>query len=394
MGKNFYQILGISKTATETDIRKAYRKLALKYHPDRNKEKGAEEKFKEISYAYEILSDSDKKKKYDQFGEAGINPSAAGPSSGPSGTHQFNFTQFGNMGGGSHGMHDFTHFFNQTPGGVPGRDSRGSFDFDTFDPFSTFSSAFGKDFNIFTDMGQQSSQQPNFSNMSMPGGPTINMNLNGGPQGRRQGNKKSNGNLDGKITGITPSIEHDVNLTLEELFHGIIKKYNIGRDKRQPNGSYRRDQKLFEVNVKPGWKDNTKIRFTGEANESDNKLAGDIIFIIKTKPHDYFERDNEHLIYHQPISLKDALLGKQKDFNIPMLTGETKKISINNEIINPNTTKTLVGHGLPISKLNNGTRGNLIVKFKIIFPDRVSENTKGAAHCLGGGRINYDDMMD
>jgi len=75
-GKDYYQVLGVSKSATNDDIKKAYRKLALKYHPDKNKSPGAEEKFKEVAEAYEVLSDSEKRKIYDQYGEAGLKGNA------------------------------------------------------------------------------------------------------------------------------------------------------------------------------------------------------------------------------------------------------------------------------------------------------------------------------
>lgn len=72
MGKNYYQILGIQKSATNDEVKKAYRKLALKFHPDKNKEKGAEEKFKEVAEAYEVLSDKSKREIYDKYGEDGL----------------------------------------------------------------------------------------------------------------------------------------------------------------------------------------------------------------------------------------------------------------------------------------------------------------------------------
>lgn len=79
MGKDYYKILGVAKTATDDDLKKAYRKLALKYHPDKNKAPGAEERFKEIAEAYEILSDSKKRQIYDQYGEEGLSGGGAGP---------------------------------------------------------------------------------------------------------------------------------------------------------------------------------------------------------------------------------------------------------------------------------------------------------------------------
>ena len=412
MGKDFYKILGLQKSsATPNDIKKAYRKLALKFHPDRNKEPNAEEKFKEISYAYEVLSDPDKKKRYDQFGEAGINPSAggAGPggSSGTNGHRHFNFSSFGN------GDKDtFTQFNFGGPGG----------DFDSFDPFSTFSAAFGDEGGLpgmFASMngnmngghgghghgfgpdimggmgglggmpGMQGMNMPGMAGMggrgrkSGPGG----MNMGMGGSSSHAGNSKNSK----PITGVTPSIEHDVNLTLEEIYSGVTKKYNIGRDKLKSNGQYRRDQKLFEVVVKPGWKDNTKIRFTGEANECDGKLPGDIIFVIKTKPHLLFKRENDNLIFHQMINLSEALSGNRQSFDIPLINGGTRSITINNEIISPDSEKVLRGQGLPISKLNNGTRGDLKVKFNVVFPTVVTDGTRGAAQYLSsaGSDMNY-----
>ena len=97
MGKDYYKILGVAKTATDDDLKKAYRKLALKYHPDKNKAPGAEERFKEIAEAYEILSDKKKRQIYDQYGEEGLSGGGAG-GPGPAGfrtsgggpeTHQF-----------------------------------------------------------------------------------------------------------------------------------------------------------------------------------------------------------------------------------------------------------------------------------------------------------------
>ena len=85
MGKDYYKILGIAKNASEDDIKKAYRKLALKYHPDKNKSSGAEEKFKEIAEAYEVWSDKKKRDIYDQVGEEGLKGGIPGGGSGPTG---------------------------------------------------------------------------------------------------------------------------------------------------------------------------------------------------------------------------------------------------------------------------------------------------------------------
>ena len=101
--RDYYEVLGVSKTATDEEIKKAYRKLALKYHPDYNPgDKTAEEKFKEINEAHEVLSDPEKRKRYDQFGFAGVDPNyAASQGGGAGGFGGFGGGGFGGMGGGS-----------------------------------------------------------------------------------------------------------------------------------------------------------------------------------------------------------------------------------------------------------------------------------------------------
>lgn len=91
MGKDFYKILGIQKGANDDEIKKAYRKLALKYHPDKNKSAGAEERFKEIAEAYEVLSDKKKRDIYDQYGEEGLHGGAPNGAGGPEGGQQFTY---------------------------------------------------------------------------------------------------------------------------------------------------------------------------------------------------------------------------------------------------------------------------------------------------------------
>lgn len=115
MGKDYYKILGVAKTASDDDLKKAYRKLALKYHPDKNKAPGAEERFKEVAEAYEVLSDKRKRETYDQFGSDGLSAGAGGggPSCNPGG---FNMGAPGGQGAHSfyyHGdpMATFAQFF-------------------------------------------------------------------------------------------------------------------------------------------------------------------------------------------------------------------------------------------------------------------------------------------
>lgn len=128
--RDYYEVLGVSKTASSADIKSAYRKLALKYHPDRNKEAGAEAKFKEINEAYQVLSDSKKKQTYDQFGHAAFDPSSGmGGGQGP-------FGGFGGFGGQAGGF----NWSSYSSGG------QGGAEFDFGDPFEIFEQFFGGGF--------------------------------------------------------------------------------------------------------------------------------------------------------------------------------------------------------------------------------------------------------
>jgi len=135
-GKDYYDILGVSKSATATEIKSAYRKLALQYHPDRNKTKEAEEKFKEVTKAYEVLGNEEKRKTYDQFGHAAFESGAAGAGQGPFGGAGGPFGGFGGQqSGGQYGPFTYTY---STDGNGQG------FDFGGFsDPFEIFEQFFG-----------------------------------------------------------------------------------------------------------------------------------------------------------------------------------------------------------------------------------------------------------
>lgn len=371
MGKDYYKILGVDKSASDADLKKAYRKLAIKYHPDKNQSKDAEEKFKEIGLAYEVLKDPKKRKVYDQFGEAGLQNG-------------------GGSGGG--GMPDFSQFGGNFSGPGFSYSSTGFGSNGAFDPFSTFSSVFGDNFNVHNHnmngdpfgMGGMGGM-PGMSGMGgMPGmssnfGHSQSFNHGGRSAPRTQ-----------QITGVTATIEHEINVSLEELHEGVTKKFNIKRDRLQ-NSRLIREGKHFQVDVKKGWKDGTKVRYPQEANEETGKLPGDIVFIIKSKPHSVFKRDNEHLIYVQTVSLDEALDGEAKCFDIPMLNGGKSRLNVNRgEIITPTTEKKIIGRGLPLQK-NPNSRGDMIVKFNILFPNSVNRSVKEASKLLKSG---VDSMYD
>lgn len=269
MGKDYYKILGLSKGASDDDIKKSYRKLALKYHPDKNKEAGAEEKFKEVAEAYEILSDPKKKEIYDKYGEDGLKMGGGGGGPGASGAAPggYSYTWSGDPN------ETFRMFFGSS------------------NPFAAF---FGEDeddphgaagFGGFPGMFR-------FSNGP---GPSTGMSSHGGGGGSTK--KKTQ----------DPPIYHDLLVSLEDIAIGTTKKMKISRKVLGADGrSTHLEDKVLTIDIKPGWKAGTKITFPREGDQSPSTIPADIVFVIKDKAHPYFKRDGVDLIYNAKISLRDV----------------------------------------------------------------------------------------
>lgn len=341
MGKDFYRILGVSKGASDDEIKKAYRKLALKYHPDKNKAKEAEEKFKEVAEAYEILSDKKKRDIYDQCGEEGLKGEQGGPGSAGPGSYSYTF----------HG------------------DPRATFAqfFGTNDPFSIFFGdggermAFSGDgVNMFSGQGME--QEDIFSQMGGNRGAfrSQSFNVHGNPQAKKM--------------KVDPPIEHDLYVTLEDINTGCSKKMKISKMVVLPDGTARKEEKILQINVKPGWKAGTKITFPKEGDQIPGKVPADIVFIIRDKPHSSFKREGSDIKYTAKITLKEALCASGH-LKVPTMSGEVIPISIQNEVIKPTTVKRLQGRGLPYPK-EPTKRGDLIVNFDIVFPENLSKSAR------------------
>jgi DnaJ-class molecular chaperone len=343
MGKDYYKILGIGKSASEDELKKAYRKLALKYHPDKNKESGAEEKFKEVAEAYEILSDPKKKEIYDKYGEEGLKAGAGG---GPG----------GGTGGGA-GPGGFTYTWSG-------------------DPNETFKMFFGSSnpFSMFFDMNGDEDDDETGG----PGGfgfPGSRFGAFGGPGGFNIGSSGMHTGLagSGKKKTQDPPIYHDLLVSLEDIAIGTTKKMKISRKVLNPDGrSTHLEDKVLTIDVKPGWKAGTKITFPREGDQSPNTIPADIVFVIKDKSHPHFKRDGSDLIHTVKISLRDALCGTT--IQVPTLDGRKKQIIIT-DIINPDTEKRIQAEGLPYPK-QPSKKGDIVVKFDIKFPEILSKPQK------------------
>lgn len=350
MGKDYYKVLGVARGANDDEIKKAYRKLALKYHPDKNKSPQAEERFKEVAEAYEVLSDKKKRDIYDQYGEEGLRGGMGGMGGGCG-------------GGGGHDSGSFTYQFHGDP-----RATFAQF-FGTSDPFGVFFGNDGGGANMFyTDMGGDMDDPFGFSGGRGGGG------MGGGfPGAFRSQSFNVQGSPNRKHKAQDPPIEHDLYVTLEDVYGGCQKKMKISKMVMAHDGGARKEEKILNINVKPGWKAGTKITFPREGDQVPGKIPADIVFIIRDKPHPHFKREGSDIKYMSKISLRQSLCGTA--VKVPTLSGETLSISTIGEIVRPNTVKRLQGRGLPFPK-EPSRKGDLLVAFDIQFPNNLNQNAK------------------
>ncbi|XP_026492674.1 dnaJ protein homolog 1 [Vanessa tameamea] len=343
MGKDYYKILGLSKGATDDEIKKAYRKLALKYHPDKNKAPGAEERFKEVAEAYEVLSDKKKREIYDAHGEEGLKGGMGGQN-GPGGGQSFSYTFHG-------------------------------------DPRATFAQFFGSasPFQAFFDLNGTGGTTMFFDrDMDVDMDPFANMGLGqarpGGPGGAfRSHSFNFHGSPNRKEKTQDPPIEHDLYVSLEDISRGCVKKMKISRRVIQPDGTSKKEDKVLTIHVKPGWKAGTKITFQKEGDQGRNKIPADIVFYIRDKPNPLFKREGSDIRYTAKVSLKQALCGTI--IEVPTMSGEKLTVNLQGEVVKPYTVKRFPGYGLPFPK-EPTRKGDLLVAFDIKFPDRLSSGVK------------------
>ncbi|KAI9501616.1 hypothetical protein BX070DRAFT_236505 [Coemansia spiralis] len=364
MGKDYYGILGVSKDANEEELKKAYRKLALKWHPDRHKDdkETAEKKFKDISEAYEALSDKQKRQIYDQFGEEGLKGGVP-PGGGAGGA--------GFPGGGFPGGGGTTFTF--TSGGGPGGGFAG---FNPSNPEDIFAQLFGGGLGGLGGMGGmgsmggrgRSSQFMDVDDDMGAGGGSFQSFGFGGGGGARGGG----GGGSGLSTRRPREVTRPLACTLEEIYSGCTKKLKVTRRIRGAGSAITSSEKVLQVNVKPGWKAGTKIRFAKEGDDIGNG-AQDIVFVLEEKPHSMFKRDGDDLKVDLTLTLEEALCGFKKP--IQLLNGKTIQVSNANTIIRPNQVSRMPNYGMPISR-QPGNFGALVITYKVQFPDSLTLSQK------------------
>ncbi|KAK1551253.1 hypothetical protein Q3G72_032817 [Acer saccharum] len=342
MGVDYYNILKVNKNATEEDLKKSYRRLAMKWHPDKNpnNKKEAEAKFKQISEAYEVLSDPQKRITYDQYGEEGLKDM---PPPGSGGGFPF-----GNGSSGSNNSNGFNP-----------RNAEDIFaEFFGSSPFGFGSSGPGRSMRFQSDGGG-----------GMFGGFGANEN--------NMFRSYSEGNASRK----PPPVESKLPCSLEELYTGSTRKMKISRTVIDVNGRQAPESEILTIDVKPGWKKGTKITFPDKGNEQPNQLPADLVFVIDEKPHDFYKRDSNDLIMNHKVSLAEALGGTT--VNLTTLDGRKLSIPVT-DIISPGYELAVAREGMPIAR-EPGNRGDLRIKFEVKFPTRLTpEQRAGLKRALGG----------
>lgn len=335
MGVDYYKILQVDRNAKDDDLKKAYRKLAMKWHPDKNpnNKKDAEAKFKQISEAYDVLSDPQKRAVYDQYGEEGLKGQVPPPGSG-------GFPGNSDAGGG------FTSF----------RFNTRSAD-DIFSEFFGFSTPFAG--SGMGDMGGSRGRGGMF------GDDIFSQFSRGAGEASTMPRKAA-------------AIERTLHCSLEDLYKGTTKKMKISREVVDSSGRPTTVEEILTIEIKPGWKKGTKITFPEKGNEQRGVIPSDLVFIIDEKPHSMFKRDSNDLVVTQKISLVEALTGYTAQ--ITTLDGRTLTVPVNS-VISPTYEEVVKGEGMPIPK-EPSKKGNLRIKFNIKFPTRLTSEQKAGIRRL------------
>lgn len=345
--RDYYEVLGVSRDASADEIKKAYKKLAKQYHPDLNPDsKTAEEKFKEVSEAYSVLSDDNARARYDQFGHN--DPSAGG----------FGGQGFGGFGGqGFGGFGDiFETFFGggfAQPQRDPNAPQRGN-DMRMDISISFEEAAKGAEKEIA--VSRMESCDTCHGSGAKPGTGRDTCTQCGGT-GRV------------RINQTTPFGQFQTVKTCPAC-NGAGSIINEPCPDCGGSGRKRRQRKL-KVNIPAGVDDGSRLRMQGEGEGGKNNgPSGDLFIYITVKPHKYFRRDGDNVHLEQQISFTQAALGC--DIEVPTLDGNVK-LTIP-EGTQTGTTFRLRGRGFP--KLRGYGRGDQHVKVKVVTPTRLSEEQK------------------
>nr|MDO8099598.1 molecular chaperone DnaJ [Candidatus Njordarchaeota archaeon] len=352
--RDYYEVLGVSKDAAKDDIKRAYRELALKYHPDRNKSPGAEEKFKELSEAYAVLSDDEKRAQYDRFGHAGISGRWSAEDIFRGGDFE---DIFRDLGFGFRGFDSiFDMFF--------GRRGR-------YGPTGPPGPAPGRDIQHEITMTVQQAAKDTKVEVEIPRTVTCD-NCHGSgakPGTQAQACPKCHGS--GEVRYVqTQGFTQIVQISTCDKCRGSGKIIPNPCNVCHGTGLTKKHSKL-EVKIPAGVDNGSVLRLAGKGEAGERgALSGDLYIVIRVKPDEVFERRGSDILYKLPVSYAQLALGDE--VTIPTLDGIVKlRIEAGTQ---SGAVLRLKGKGMP--KLRAHGRGDQLVKLVLRTPTKLTGDQK------------------
>lgn len=342
--RDYYEVLGVDRNVDDQALKKAYRKLAMKYHPDRNPDnKEAEEKFKEVNEAYEVLSDAEKRRRYDQFGHDGVNGQFGGGSQG--------------FGGGFGGFEDiFGDIFGDVFGGQRTRrrgPERGQ-DIKQRVTISFEDAAFGKKIEIKLNRTEECSECHGSGAKAGTGKKTC-PTCNGTGEVRTV-QRTPFGNIQSSRTCSTCNGEGEIIETPCPKCHGK---------------GHTRKVKTIEVDIPAGIDDGQMIKLSGQGEiGKKGGPRGDLYIVVSIKEHPLFTRDGFDVYFEMPITFVQATLGDE--IEVPTIDGKVKYTIP--EGTQSGTTFRLRDKGIP--RLRGNSRGDQYIKITVEIPKKLNEKQK------------------
>ncbi|MFT4521913.1 MAG: molecular chaperone DnaJ [Bacteroidia bacterium] len=345
--RDYYEILGVSKNATEAELKKAYRKLAIQFHPDKNPDNSeAEEKFKEAAEAYEVLNNPDKRARYDRFGHQGVGGAAGGGGFSGGGMSMDDiFSQFGDIfggGGSGGGGSPFDSFFG---GGRSGRTRQ----------------AVGSNIRIklklpLEEIANGVEKKIKYTKKVVAEGVKF------GTCSKCQGR--------GQVVQVTSTFLGQMQTSTTCPVCGGSGKSLTYKPSGSDNNGLISKEVTTTLNIPGGVEDGMQLSVGGRGNEIAGGVSGDLIIVIEEKPHDHLKREGLNLIYNLYISFPTAAIGS--DVEVPTVDGKVRiKVEAGTQA---GKILRLKNKGVP--ELNGYRKGDQLIQVNVWTPSKLSNEEK------------------